>query len=121
MTERAINTEQIINSGPPLSWYFGAGYRDTGILYVTFSRLLLSINGGKVEEQLAAWCSLRSFLSTKYHPLEEVKETRKVRERARKYITKATGFSPREIADKQSLLIDMFRGQKSAPFTFELY
>ena len=121
MAEEVTDTEKILHEGPPLSWFSGSGYKDRGILGISFSHELSDMNGGKVGKHLGEWSHFTGNPVTEDDISERIERARKAIADAEEYVIKVTGFTPRQIADKAHQLTKIFRGQKSAPFDFELY
>jgi len=105
-------------SPPPLEWYEGFGGFTTGINIVTYSKLLMSKEGGRVGRQLEEW------EQDSNHAKGGTKEImarahRRIAETER-FIKERLGYSPQELWARRTELERKYRGAQEAPFEVKL-
>lgn len=102
------------NRTPPLSWFIGHGFQDSGILTVLVSRKFTSIDE-RLYEKYVGWI---------VKPAPEAGEDEGIffaqRREVEAYIQKVTGFSPQEIHAFTRELREKYCGGKIAPFKVQL-
>ncbi len=109
------------SGGPPLSWFIGVGYKNEGIKSIAYSDELTSMGNGEVGKQLGEWSHYMGNARLKNEEDESRPDIRDIVVQAREIIKSITGFTPREIQDKRSELLNQFRHKTEAPFEFELH
>jgi len=120
MEDTPLDIEAIVNSGPPIDWYWGIGPEEQGLKRMNMSDEFERIIGDKWN----IWSDVCHFIG---NPAEEhdtewrINEANRALDLGREEIMQLTGFKPEAILDKKHLLEKAFKGKKTAPFALELY
>lgn len=117
--------------GPPLEWYEGRGPEGEGIEMIFPSQKFIDLGGGEVGEQLSKWSQYLGdalvLEGDDWRPAREASEMpddnplKQQTVHAEQVIRLETGFSPRQIMDRKTELLGVFKGQVEAPFPVFLW
>lgn len=94
---------------PPIKWFFGAGFKDTGVYTLIFSDALTQENNGEVGRQIEAWYHCRVTKDSNAASAEKVR-------RAEAYIELNIGFTMQELDAARQKALEKYKGQTTVPF-----
>lgn len=132
MTDRYVGHPEINPKGPPLEWFEGRGPEGVGIEMIFPSQKLRDLGGGEVGSMLTAWSH---YLGSAMIMGEEgwwksVNEASEMPDEndlklktlwLEEAIRIETGFTPRQLHDRQIEILGVFHGRVDAPFPVILW
>lgn len=115
-----LDIEAIVNSSPPVEWYWGIGTNSRGIIRVEMSKVFEDLLGDKwkIWENWVHFTGNPASIKDSNWKKNEVKRSIGLGEVVLK---ERTSFSPKEILDKKHQLEKAFKGKSLAPFEIEIY
>lgn len=118
--ESQISPDVIVESRPPMNWYTGIGYTDTGIQRLGLNEEFCSLGDGEVKREYDEWSHYTGNPRSKDRGPDEIEKMKGILQKAEATIKTITGFSPQEIDATRFWLEATYKGKFEAPFPFEL-